>query len=106
LGEGSRETRQSRHQRPEGKPGRNQAASIPDVRKSAEWNPENRIENSEGGSLKESELCVANRQVRFDVFRENRDDISIEEVEHVHQDEDGERIPRVSQTGRIGRVVR
>jgi hypothetical protein len=96
LREAAREPRKRGHQAPHAEPQRDQRASVPHVRETAERDAEQRVEDREGGAVQEADLRVAEAEIRLDLVRQDRDDLAIEEVEHVDGDQDAEDVARVA----------
>ena len=97
--ESAREARERGHQAPERRAPRDEAPPVPGVREAAERDREDREEDGEDGAIKESQLGVGDLQVRLDALGQDHDDLAVDEVEDVHEDEDGEHVPRIDAAG-------
>ena len=95
LAEVLREAGERRHRRPDRKADRHQAAAIPHVREPPERDAEQRVEHAEGGAVEEAHVGVGDAEVGLDVLREDRDDLAVDEVQHVDEHEHAEHVPGV-----------
>ena len=103
-GEGSEAAggaRQRGHQAPRGQADRDQALAGPHVGQAADRNPEDGVEDGERCAVEEAELGVADAEVVADVLGEDREDLTVDEVEDVDQDEDAQDVVGVPPAGRL-----
>ena len=87
LAETAGEARHRRHPRPEGKAQRQQPCAHPVIRQPANRHPEQRVEHRKGRAVEESQLGIGEIEVALDVFSQDRQDLPIDEVHHIHQHE-------------------
>ena len=88
--------RQRGHEAPETETHRDQVLADPYVRHAAERNAEDRIEHGEGGAVEEADIGVRDAEVGFDLLGQDRHDLPIDEIEHVHDDEHTEHVLRIA----------
>src|SRR3954447_4288730 len=68
---------------------------MPAVGESRDRDAEYRIDNREGRSIEEAQLRVADPQTRFDILRQDRDDLAIGKVADVDDEQYREYVPRI-----------
>ena len=96
FAEVARESRYRRRRAPERQRHRDQRATRPHVGELAERNPEERVEDRERGAEQESHLGIAEAEIALDLLVQDREDLAVDEVEHVDEDEDAEHVVRVA----------
>ena len=74
---------------------------MPAVSESRDRDAEYCIDNREGRSIEEAQLRVADPQTRFDVLRQDRDDLAIDKVADVDEEQYREYVPRIN----VSRVI-
>ncbi len=97
-GAAARKSRHRRHRRPQGQADRHEPDAVPIVRQTAERNTEQRIENAERRPIEKTEIAVLQMEVTLDVLGEDRDDLAIDEIEHIDQEQDGQDVPGISRS--------
>jgi hypothetical protein len=91
---------QGGHRRPQSQADGHEAAAVPTVGQSSKGYAEQSVEDRERGAVEEADLGVVEIEVGLDAFRQDRDDLAVDEVEDVDDDEQEQSVPGVGGNAR------
>src|ERR1044072_9469547 len=83
---------------------RDHPAPIPALGQPPERYSEQSVEDGEGGAVEEADLVVAKVEAVLDAGREDRDDLPVDEIDHVDQEKHKKGVPGVAADARPCRL--